>query len=266
MVSAAVLSSAGKDDGPIHIQKDTPLQVRLRKTVSSATAHVNDVVEFEVSEDVKAGDTVVIPRGSTAWGTVVEAAPRARMAKSGKLQIEISAACLADGSKTALHGSGAGSSNISSNESLLALPALPLLLFVYGKDVSLAEGKLFMAYTAESIAVDPARLGKGLNRNCGSAPAEPGGASIPLAGLSTVRAESVPSFGEIYVDGRYFGNAPATLHLPAGDHVLSIRMTGRKMWERVLSMTPGGETSVSAVLEDASLPSKPAGTSESKEK
>jgi hypothetical protein len=264
-MGAGLCGFAADGAGPVRIAKDTAIQLRLRKTVSSASAHPNDIVEFEVVEDVRAGDTAIIPRGSQAWGTVIEASPKARMARSGKLEIDISTACLADGSKVALRAdpnqNGSHLHDAYSNEGLFALPALPLLLFVYGKDVSLPEGKLFTVYTAEALSLDGRQFaGKAANRSCGPAPSAGAPASIAVSGLSTVKAESVPSYGDIYVDGKYFGSTPATLRLPAGDHLISVRISGKKSWERVLSLTPGGETVVSAVLEDSALTPAPTPT------
>ena len=55
------------------LEDGTPVRLRLSQTVSSADARVNDRVEFEVLEDVKVGDKVVVPKGGVAWGTVTEA-------------------------------------------------------------------------------------------------------------------------------------------------------------------------------------------------
>jgi len=54
----------------------TPVKLRLNRDLSSADAKVGESVDFEVLEDVKVGDTVVIARGATALATVTEARPR----------------------------------------------------------------------------------------------------------------------------------------------------------------------------------------------
>src|ERR1700683_5006875 len=82
---------------PTYLPRDTKVELRLKQSLSSATARVNDRVEFEVIEDVKAGDVTPIPAGSLAWGTVVEAVPRSRLMKSGKLSLDIRGVCLATG-------------------------------------------------------------------------------------------------------------------------------------------------------------------------
>src|SRR5258708_39160897 len=59
---------------PVNALEDgTPVTLRISQTVSSADAHVNDRVEFEVIEEVRVADTLIIPKSGIAWGTVIEA-------------------------------------------------------------------------------------------------------------------------------------------------------------------------------------------------
>ena len=83
------------------LEDGTPVKLRFSQTVSSGDAHVNDQVEFEVLEEIKMGDFVVIPKGGIAWGTVTEAQPKRRMARGGKLEIVMDSVRLADGEKAA---------------------------------------------------------------------------------------------------------------------------------------------------------------------
>ena len=59
-------------------------------------------VDFEVTEDIKVNDVVVIPKGSQAMGTVVEAQGRRRLGRAGKLNVRIEEVRLADGSRARL--------------------------------------------------------------------------------------------------------------------------------------------------------------------
>jgi hypothetical protein len=49
------------------LEDGTPVKLRTNRTVSSADAHVNDTLDFEVLEEVKVHDVIVIPRGGIAW-------------------------------------------------------------------------------------------------------------------------------------------------------------------------------------------------------
>src|SRR6266498_6063889 len=58
------------------LEDGTPIKMRITRTISSADAKVDEEVDFEVLEETKIGDVVVIPRGGIAWGTVTEAQPK----------------------------------------------------------------------------------------------------------------------------------------------------------------------------------------------
>ncbi len=238
----------------------TPVELRLKQTVSSADARVNDRVEFEVTEDVKAGEVVVIPAGSLAWGIVSEASPRSRLMKSGRLSVSIRAVCLATGERAPLVGSPSGQPRREVRErgevredpsnNILALPALPVLLFVYGKDITLQEGKTATAFIAQGISLDATRVeNSGPNTTCDRDTTAPVTSADGMEILSSVSIRSVPPGAEVTVDGRYLGNAPSTLKLPAGDHVLTVTAAGHKTWERRIHLTPGGDTNIAATLE-----------------
>lgn len=81
------------------LEDGTPIKLRLSRTISSADAQVDERVDFEVLEEVKVVDTSVIPKGSVAWGTVTEAQPKRRMARGGKLDVNIDSVRLADGGR-----------------------------------------------------------------------------------------------------------------------------------------------------------------------
>ena len=51
----------------------TPIKLRLNRNLSSADAKTGDNIDFEVLEEVKVSDEVVIPKGSIAIGTVTDA-------------------------------------------------------------------------------------------------------------------------------------------------------------------------------------------------
>ena len=88
--------------GQFVLEDGTPVKLRISQTVSSADAHVNDKVEFEVLEEVRVADVLIIPKGGIAWGTVTEAVPKRRMARGGKLEIVMDSVRLVDGQKAAL--------------------------------------------------------------------------------------------------------------------------------------------------------------------
>jgi hypothetical protein len=131
---------------------------------------------------------------------------------------------------------------------VLALPALPVLLFIYGKDVTIPKGRELTVFVAEDVAFQP-RPASAPQAAC--APPLPGQPSVRVpeeAEPARLQVTSDPSGAEIRVDGKYAGNTPAALRLAAGEYRVIISLPGRKNWDRVIVLTPGGETNVAATL------------------
>jgi hypothetical protein len=82
--------------------KDTPVKVKLTKTLSSATARVGDPVEFEVLDDVQVEGVTVLGKGAKVTGSVAEATPKKRFGHSGSLAVSISSLKLDDGEQAPL--------------------------------------------------------------------------------------------------------------------------------------------------------------------
>src|SRR5882762_10374719 len=100
--SSATATAATSAPLVFGLAEDTPVRIRLARTMSSREARVDERVDFEVLEDVKVGNVVVIQRGALAIATVTEAHPKRRMGRSGKLNMNIDYVVLVDGSKVPL--------------------------------------------------------------------------------------------------------------------------------------------------------------------
>ncbi len=68
---------------PFALDDGTPIKLRLNRTLSSADAKTGDNIDFEVLEEIKIKDLVVIPKGSIALGTITDAEHKKRMARGG---------------------------------------------------------------------------------------------------------------------------------------------------------------------------------------
>src|SRR5437899_8324183 len=84
------------------LEDATPVRLRLNRTISSADSHVGDTVDFEVLQDIRVNGTLVIPKRGLAFGTVTEAHPKRRMARGGKLEINVDYVKLLDSGKAEL--------------------------------------------------------------------------------------------------------------------------------------------------------------------
>src|ERR1035441_4395764 len=79
------------------LQDGTPVRLRLNRTVSSATAHVGETVDFEITEPVTNENFVVIPKGAVALGRVTKVETKRRFARAGALELSIDSVRLSDG-------------------------------------------------------------------------------------------------------------------------------------------------------------------------
>ena len=66
------------------------------------------------------------------------------------------------------------------------------------------------------------------------------------AAQTMVHITSSPSGGEIYIDGKFFGNAPSDIALAPGEHVVRVTLGGEE-WTRTVQIT-GGEIQLRAEL------------------
>jgi hypothetical protein len=151
---------------PFVLHDSTPVRMRLNRTISSANAQSGETVDFEVLDDVKVRDVVVIKRGAIALGTVTEAKPKGRMGRAGKLNMTIDHVRLTNDEKVALRGirdvqGGANTGKMTGAivaTSIVFFPAAPLFLFMKGKDITIPKGHEITVYVNGEIALDKSKL------------------------------------------------------------------------------------------------------------
>lgn len=238
------------------LQDGTPVKLRITRNLSSADAKVGETVDFEVLEDVKIGETVIIQRGSIAWATVTEAQPKRRMGRGGKLNVNIDSVRLASGEKAALRAvkdvEGGGNTGKMTGAivatSIIFFPAAPLFLFVKGKDITIPKGTEITAYTNGDIELNPAKfVASGADKT-------PSSGNVPSSvntetDTAGVVIKSTPDGAEIIIDEKFVGNTPSTLRLKPGDHVISISKSGFNIWKRTVTLSLGSSITVDATLE-----------------
>lgn len=242
------------------LEEGTPVKLRLTRNLSSADDKTGDRVDFEVLEDVKVKDLLIIPRGGIAWATVTEAQPKRRMARGGKLNVNIDDVRLVDGEKVPLRAvkdtKGGGHTGAMTGAivgtAIVFFPAAPLFLFMHGKDVTIPKGTEITAYVNGDISLDPKKF---QIANAASDPTSSSTATSPAAqsnadpAISSVDVKSTPDGADITVDDKYMGSTPSTLKLAAGDHKIKVEKAGFKTWERTLTVSAGATATVNPTLE-----------------
>src|SRR2546425_7165669 len=165
------------------LEDGTPVKLRLTRNLSSADATTGDRVDFEVLEDIKVKDVIVVPRGGLALATITEAQHKRRMARGGKLNVNIDDLRLADGEKAPLRAvketQGGGHTGAMTGAiigtAIVFFPAAPLFLFMHGKDITIPKGTEITAYVNGDIPLDPKRFATQTTGNpeAGAAPVQP---------------------------------------------------------------------------------------------
>lgn len=135
---AEVAPVAPSSPSEITLRNGTAIHLKLGKTISSATAHVGDIVSLTVVEEVMVDGISVIPAGSAAIGLVSEAAPKKRMGHGGKLAFSVNFVRLKDDEKATVRSF---QETAGSNNSTGAINPLSS-----GKEVVFTQGMEFTAY------------------------------------------------------------------------------------------------------------------------
>jgi hypothetical protein len=186
---------------PIVVHDGTPVRLRLNRNLSSADAKVGENADFEVLEDVKVGDTLVIARGGTAIATVTQAQSKRRMARGGKLDVTIDYVRLVNDEKIALRAvketKGGGHTGAMTGAivatSIVFFPAAPFFLFMHGKDITIPKGTEITAYVQGDVTLDPAKLvaKAGAAQPAGAQPATPQPATPTISGKAMTNQDVI---------------------------------------------------------------------------
>lgn len=134
------------------LEDGTPVRLRLSQNLSSADARTGDQVDFEVLEEIRLGDLVVVPKGGIAWGTVTEAQPKKLIGGGGKLNVTIDHVRLASGEKAALRAvkdakrGGQAGTVTTGTAAASPGPFESVFHLVYGKDITIPKGTEIAAY------------------------------------------------------------------------------------------------------------------------
>jgi hypothetical protein len=150
----------------VKLEDSTPVMLRTKQDLSSATVKVGDRVPFRVVKDVKVADLIVIPRGADAWGLVTSVQPKRRKGRSGKLDIAIQSVQLFTGENAPLRAEQHSQGQSLDVGKIADRPladvgflgvGIPILLFSMlekGKDADLPAGTKFTAYLNGDVALD----------------------------------------------------------------------------------------------------------------
>lgn len=231
------------------LEDGTPVKLRTSRTISSADAHAGDTLDFEVLEDVFVDGVLVIPKSGIAWGTVTEAEPKRRMARGGKLNINIDSVRLTDGEKVPLRavkeGKGGGHTGAMTGgmvaTAIVFFPAAPFFLFMHGKDITIPKGTEITAYINGDTRLAEAKFQTPKPEQITATQA------LADAAMTLVDITSTPPGADIEIDGKFIGSTPSSIKLSPGDHEIAVKKSGFAVWDRKMSV-PSGHINLAAEL------------------
>jgi len=148
------------------LEDSTPVILRTKQDLSSATVKVGDRVPFRVVKDVRVADLIVIPRDADAWGLVTAVQPKRRKGRPGSLDIVIQSVQLLTGENAPLRAKQHSEGKSRDVGTMADIPGaaivsfgelVPYVLFSMlekGKDAYLAAGTAFTAYLNGDVVLD----------------------------------------------------------------------------------------------------------------
>src|SRR6266478_3944480 len=148
------------------LEDSTPVILRTKQDLSSATVKVGDRVPFRVVKDVRVADLIVIPRDADAWGLVTAVQPKRRKGRPGSLDIVIQSVQLLTGENAPLRAKQHSEGKSRDVGTMADIPEaaivsfgelVPYVLFSMlekGKDAYLAAGTAFTAYLNGDVVLD----------------------------------------------------------------------------------------------------------------
>jgi hypothetical protein len=226
------------------LEDSTPVMLRTKQDLSSATVKVGDRVPFHVVKDVRVTDLIVIPRGADAWGLVTAVQPTRRKGRPGNLDIAIQSVQLLTGENAPLrakqHSEGhsvdvgmGGPRDVIASSVMsfgMAMPMELLEMLRKGGDARLPAGTKFTAYLNGDVALDRIAL-----ERVQPAPVQrTGPATVTVFGLDGASGFHPPVYCGKIALAKLPGSAYLKIQLPPGkyffrssdEQVVEVRLEG----------------------------------------
>ncbi len=150
---AALLAVAAAP--PVTIPRDTPVALMVMREVSSRDAP-GTRFKLRTTEPVTLGGTVVVPRGTLAWGEVVRAEASGPRGRGGSIAIRLLYLKLGD-RRLALDGESAVQARDMRREATIAAAGMgalaPLGLMMRGNSARVKAGEMLTGFVAADTVI-----------------------------------------------------------------------------------------------------------------
>jgi len=247
----------------VPVRDGQTVTVKLRNVLTTDNCRKNDVIAFEVAEDVLVNGHVVIAKGAPAEGKVtdVKGAFKPRD-KGAEVVFRFLTVRSADRQDLPLRLQS-GTTRKGKDDEVHERTSIPgqitrVVGADKGKEYNVYIDGTFAVNTSDAIAVPPEVTPPAPAVSQPSAPVAPppapaapastlAGTDVSLA-PSSVKFDSTPDGAEIVIDGTMVGNTPSILRLNPGRHSIEIHMAGYRTWSRVMVVDPESHPSVLATM------------------
>jgi hypothetical protein len=137
------------------LREGDQVPLKFANDLNSKTAADGDTVEFVLDDDLKVGDTVVVPKGAHALATVTNVKRAGMMGKPGELNVQLQYLVAGD-TRIRIRGTK-GREGQSATGATVALTVLfgPIGLIKHGKEVDMPAGTPLVAYIDQDISLLP---------------------------------------------------------------------------------------------------------------
>jgi hypothetical protein len=138
------------------LAKDTPVPFAFATDVSSRTAEVGDKISLTLAKDLRVAGVVVVRKGTPSVATVTEVDKSHMLGVPGEVFFQVDS-LQANSEVIKLRGGAAkeGQDKVVKAAALLAVPVVPVALFVHGKDAEIKQGTTFTAFVDADTTLAP---------------------------------------------------------------------------------------------------------------
>ena len=195
-------------NAPVNVVLPDGTQFRLRQgsTATSSSARVGENLELEVADDVRVAGVVVIAKGSAGSAAVTGLHAGVGGGPGGRIDVNLRSVTLVDGRIVPVRSTR--ERPIRDNQALVVSSA--------SQDASIAPGTFVTAFIDGDQPLDLSRM------RAASGPKQ------------ELKISSTPPNADVTIDGSLTGSTPYTFRVPAGDHVISVRMAGYQSQQRAV--------------------------------
>jgi hypothetical protein len=139
------------------LKEGDQVSLKFANDLNSKTAADGDAVEFALDDDLKVGDTIVVPKGAHALANVTNVKRAGMMGKPGELNVQLQYLVAGD-TRIKIRGTK-GREGESKTGATVALTVLfgPIGLIKHGKEVDMPAGTPLVAYVDQDIWLPPVK-------------------------------------------------------------------------------------------------------------